>query len=363
MEKRPRLEYAGQSSEEVLAHFETHSVFSVFGGLRWCIEAKARAQGGEEMLTREERVFLAVLDLISEVNNGGYRQFFWNSSRRFTPVIVESLRRIDCERTAELTERAIAALRLTDLTAEAVTEEIQRENPERNARLEALSKEFYSFHEATDKLARFVIAEQAKIQAPPTEDYPRFPKRRERSNTSRLESALALWKRGWNPNFEEVIDTAKTIAREKAIPATDSDIRSAAVLYYLARVSRSGDLDGSEALAREAFTLTRDEPSHIVVYRNWIEAILAQGKTATADEHSVAFLEFLKEGGRGNESVQNPIVFWARLVQRHRAELPQSVAFFEEHFPQVDLQNLPAERLILPANELYKRIKPPAVES
>lgn len=363
MEKRPRLEYAGQSSDEVLAHIETHSTFSVLGGLQWCIEAKARARGGEDKLSDQERVFLAVLNLISEVDNGGYRQFFWNSSRRFVPIIVESLRRIECERTAELTERAIAALGVSELSMDAITEEIQREDPDRNAKLEALSREFYSFHEATDQLVRFIVAEQAKIQAPRTEDYPRFPKRKERSNASRLQSSLVFWKRGWNPNFEEVINAAKTIAREKPIHATETEVRGAALLYYLTRISRSGELNGSEALAREAFVLMRDEPSHIVVHRNWIEAMLAQGNAATADEHSVVYLEFLKESGRGEDSAQKSIVFWARLVQGHRSGLPRSVAYFEEHFPDVDLANLPAERLMLPSTELYRTAQPPAVES
>lgn len=363
MEKRPTLEYSGQSSDEVLAHVETHSVFSVFGGLRWCIEAKARARGGEDSLTCEERVFLAVLDLISEVNNGGYRQFFWNSSRRFTPIIVDSLRRIDCERTAELTERAIAALGLSELTVEAITEEIQHDNPERNARLEALDREFYSFEEATDQLLRFVVAERSRIQAPRTQDYPRFPKRKQVSNASNLHTALLFWKRGWNPNLDEVREAARTIAREKSIPATDTDVQGAAALYYLGRIAKSGELEGSEDLAREAFALMRNDPSHILTYKKWIEAALAQGKTAMADEHSVAYLEFLKEGGRGEESVQNAVVFWARLVHAHHSELPHSTAFFKEQYPQVDLENLPAERLILPSNELYKRIMPPVVET
>jgi hypothetical protein len=363
MEKRPRFEYAGQSSDEILAHVETHSVFSVLGCLQWCIEAKARAQGGEDKLSDEEHVFLAVLALISEVNNGGYRQFFWNSSRRFTPIIVDSLRRIDCERTAELTEKAIATLGLSKLTVDAVTQEIQREHPERNAKLEALSSEFYSFHEATPQLLDFVLAERAKIQAPRTEDYPHFSRRKELSNASKLHSALTFWKRDWNPSLDEVRDAANTIVRERSIPATDTDVRGAAALYYLGCVSKSGELDGSEGLAQEAFALMRDEPLHIVVYCKWIEAVLAQGKTATADEHSVAYLEFLKKGGRGNESVQNSIVFWARLVQGHRAELPRSVAFFEERFPHVDLGNLPAKRLILPSNELYRKTKPPKTES
>lgn len=61
--------------------------------------------------------------------------------------------------------------------------------------------------------------------------------------------------------------------------------------------------------------------------------------------------------------MQNAIVFWARLIHAHHAELPHSAAFFKEQFPHVDLENLSAERLILPSNELYKRIKPPVVES
>lgn len=186
MEKRPRLEYTGQSSDEILAHVETHSLFSVLGGLQWCIQAKARTQGGEDKLSEEERVFLAVLALISEVNNGGYRQFFWNSSRRYAPIIVDSLRRIHCERTAEVTARAIASLRLKEITVERITEEIQRENPERNSELEALSSEFYSFNEATQQLLRFVLAERARIQAPRTDDYPRFPKPKQSHAAERL---------------------------------------------------------------------------------------------------------------------------------------------------------------------------------
>lgn len=186
MEKRPRFEYTGQSSDEILEHIDTHQTFSVLGGLQWCLEAKARALGGEDNLSEEERVFLAVLALFSEVNNGGYRQFFWNSSRRFAPTIVNSLKRIECERTAELTSWAIAALHLKEITVDQITEEIKRENSDRNAELETLSRRFYSFDEITPQLLRFVVTERARIQAPRTEDYPRRPKRSESPPAKRL---------------------------------------------------------------------------------------------------------------------------------------------------------------------------------
>src|SRR5262245_10548228 len=46
--------------------------------------------------------------LEAEVNNGGFNQFFWNSSGRFAREAVEGWKRIGAEQQAELTEEAIA---------------------------------------------------------------------------------------------------------------------------------------------------------------------------------------------------------------------------------------------------------------
>jgi hypothetical protein len=193
MENRPRLEYTGQSSEEILALAGTHADYSLLHALEWGILAKGRALGGDQKLSDEERLVLAVLALEREVNNGGYKQFFWNSSRRFATTIVHSLRTIDCERTAALTERAIAALKAPHLTVEAVTEAIQQENEERDEALDACDKEFYSFHETTPKLLRFAVEHRAQIQTPPTDDYPRRPAKKERSAADVVFKAL-MWK-------------------------------------------------------------------------------------------------------------------------------------------------------------------------
>lgn len=224
MERRPRFEYRGQSSEEVLEHIETHSVFSVLGGLQWCLQAKARAQGGEDKLNEEERVFLAVLALFSEVKNGGYRQFFWNSSRRYAPIVVKSLYRIGCEKTAELTARAIATLHLKEINVERITEEIKRENPERNTELEELSRQFYSFNEITEQLLRFVIAERARIQAPRTDDFPRRPRSESLAGKRLILPAEELYRRTTPPAADSrtgsssVTDPDRNAANTKATP-------------------------------------------------------------------------------------------------------------------------------------------------
>src|SRR5439155_12854900 len=91
-------------------------------------------------------------------------QFFLNSSRRFVPIIVDSLRRIGCAATAAITERAIAALGLSVLSAEAVYAAVLSEDASRDEILTACDKEFYRLDEIVPKLFSFVEAHQDQIQ-------------------------------------------------------------------------------------------------------------------------------------------------------------------------------------------------------
>jgi hypothetical protein len=60
-------------------------------------------------ITPQERYVLAVEGLEREVNNGGYSQFFFNSSNEFADVIEEALLAIGCPKVAAITRDAIAA--------------------------------------------------------------------------------------------------------------------------------------------------------------------------------------------------------------------------------------------------------------
>ena len=62
----------------------------------------------EQYLSRAERTMLAVEALEREVNNGGYEQFFENSSRHFANDIVEALEMIGCPKAASITLEALA---------------------------------------------------------------------------------------------------------------------------------------------------------------------------------------------------------------------------------------------------------------
>jgi hypothetical protein len=343
VEKKPTLEYAGQITPEILACSDTHTHLSILFAFEWGLQAKARAVGGEDKLSEEEQVVLAVLALDREVGNGGFHQFFVNSSRRFVPSVIRCLRRIGCEETAAITERALTAFRLPQIDLPAIEEAIAKDDSARDAVFEACDQDFYRLTELFDMLFVFVTAEQEKIQLIRTDDYPRFPARKESSRAADLYFSLRFWKGAWDPTVEEAQRVARKIAQVKAIPATGTDVEGAAVLYCLGKARRSGDLDRGEALAARALELMRNEPMHGVEHKAWVEALIAGERLEKADQATLEHLQFLNSGGKSDRSEkghQNSVLFWARLLKEHRAALKRSMEFFEANFPEVKLDEV-----------------------
>ena len=112
-------EYSGQTVEQLLALEGEYRIDSLVVVFQQAVDQKA-AREGDDALNPEERIIVAIEALEAEVNNGGYAQFFLNSSREYAPTIVQALVRIGCPITAEITQRAIDALRLPSLTGEAI---------------------------------------------------------------------------------------------------------------------------------------------------------------------------------------------------------------------------------------------------
>jgi hypothetical protein len=95
LQNLPWLDYSGEAASELIACKNSHRIDSLLCAFEEGIQNKREQQGS---VTDEERLVLAVMALEREVNNGGHRQFFVNSSREFAPVIEESLLRITATR-------------------------------------------------------------------------------------------------------------------------------------------------------------------------------------------------------------------------------------------------------------------------
>lgn len=152
--------YGGQTTEELLALEDKYRIDSLVLAFE---EAIGRKTGP---ITDEERYVLAVEALERQVNNGGYSQFFFNSSNEYAGVAEEALRAIGCPKTAEITHDAISALALKgELTPERMVEVV---HPDNEAVLEALSPcddRYFSNDEAiADRLFEWIRQNRAAIR-------------------------------------------------------------------------------------------------------------------------------------------------------------------------------------------------------
>jgi hypothetical protein len=97
--------YAGQTTEQLLALDKRYRIDS----LVLAFEQGIQQAGEKRPLTQEEKYVLAVEALEREVNNGGYGQFFSNSSNEWADTVVAALRAIGCPKTADISAKAVAS--------------------------------------------------------------------------------------------------------------------------------------------------------------------------------------------------------------------------------------------------------------
>jgi hypothetical protein len=135
--------YSGQSTDELLALDGEYRTDSIVLAFEQAVEQKA-ARAGCNQLTEEEKIILAIEGLEREVNNGGYSQFFYNSSKEYAPMIVDALSRIGCHDTAELTLKAIAGLGIKgSFTVDDIDNAMDADNEDRDDMLSKCDSRYY----------------------------------------------------------------------------------------------------------------------------------------------------------------------------------------------------------------------------
>ena len=156
--------YSGQSVDELLSLKGTHRIDSLVLAFEEAIAQKAQRVGVQN-LSAEERTVLAVEALEREVNNGGYDQFFINSSKEFAPTIVNALQRIGCEKTATITQKAVKALGVEELTTAAIDAAMAKDNAQCAARLNQCDESYYKSGEPiAERLFAFIKANKGGIR-------------------------------------------------------------------------------------------------------------------------------------------------------------------------------------------------------
>ncbi|MBN1516081.1 DUF4375 domain-containing protein [Candidatus Sumerlaeota bacterium] len=134
--------YTGQSTDELIAFEGKYRIDSLILAFEQALDQKA-ARIGIENLTAEERVVLAIEAFEREVNNGGYSQFFFNSSNEYALIITDALHRIERPMIVKLTQEAINALGLQSVTVAAINRAMENESAELEAELEECDERYY----------------------------------------------------------------------------------------------------------------------------------------------------------------------------------------------------------------------------
>lgn len=157
-------EYSGQTTDELIALQDEYRIDSLVLAFEQAIEQKSE-RVGKEGLSHEELVVLAIEALEREVNNGGYGQFFFNSSSEYTPIVVDALNRIGCTETGALTQKAIDALGIDGpIDVEAIEHVMDEESEERDDRLNACDDRYYEIAgDLADPLFEFIKRNRNKI--------------------------------------------------------------------------------------------------------------------------------------------------------------------------------------------------------
>lgn len=138
-------------------------------------ESAATKIGKEEFEQQSlpQQVFSAIWEVESEVNNGGFSQYFLNDSAESASFVVNALTTIEAPKTADVCRRAILTAFPGGLpkTVEGIRSIAADFSKDILEKLEPLDQEFFSYpHNLTDLLFAYVTAHPEEFGPLPKPD-------------------------------------------------------------------------------------------------------------------------------------------------------------------------------------------------
>lgn len=167
VDENPLTEYFGQSTKQLIALASETEVSAIVWAFEEALHNKSKPNF-------EERVILAVVALEREVTNGGFHQFFFNSSSQYAHLVVQALKAIECPCTAELSQQAISTLGIPINATPLEIQHLATDSYDRvEEKLYELDKEFYRINSWNsgkeigeplfEKLFTYIVKNEAKI--------------------------------------------------------------------------------------------------------------------------------------------------------------------------------------------------------
>ena len=296
------LHYAGQSSDELIAHQKTHRRDSVLFCLADAIEEKARRG---QVVSSEERVVRSVIAMHRAVWERGFGAFFRETGKDVAEIL-ENLAKIGASKVGELVGRAFAARR-------------------RAADLEECDEDYFASTETETKLWAYVQKNQKKIQVPAFEgieasgeEFPSTPMER-------------LWWQLEDAGFrrKETVEACRTralrIAEKQKLGATETDVEGAVLWFLVANWVEEGRLDDCALIGERALEVAGRELASAVL--SWTEQLLEEGEFQEADRWATALMNRWATDPKPWATMDLEI--WQDLMGEQGGKLPSARKFFE----------------------------------
>ncbi len=165
MDEKKWLEgHGGRSVDELIAlegEYRIDSLVTAFEDALMAKEDRVGAGG----LSEAEVAVLAIEALEREVNNGGFLQFFHNTSREYAGVIVSALELIGCQKTAVIAADAIAAMGIRpEMTSDTIQGLADDASEAVEDRLDECDQRFFAYEDdIAEVLFAFIKANRDRI--------------------------------------------------------------------------------------------------------------------------------------------------------------------------------------------------------
>jgi hypothetical protein len=170
--------YSGESITELLKFRDHERIDLLARAFEQALQEKESLVSAAGMST-EETTVLAVMTLHSEVLNGGFDQFFRNSSRRYAPVVVDCFERIKCRPLLPIVRSAVEALELPSITVDGLRLAMKVKSPHRDQLLAACNAAYYNELGPEKSLITFIYKSRRHISlGESVTSAPTKPKRR-----------------------------------------------------------------------------------------------------------------------------------------------------------------------------------------
>lgn len=154
-------QYDGQTVDELIQMQRTHRIDSIVAAFGAVLDAR---KDKDEIMSDVELAILAVEAFDREVNNGGFVQFFYNSSAEYAPIVVKCLSNIGCNELAALAQKAIDILNVESLDTDSIEQRMDSDDDELEEALGELDGVFYDTGEAIGYgLFEYICANRTEI--------------------------------------------------------------------------------------------------------------------------------------------------------------------------------------------------------